>query len=316
MANLKITAKDGKILSINVPEGTDPSQYDSVVDDVMRDYESKQVPSTLQETGTMPNLPQSPVGVPGGVAQPMGIGSTRLTGPAPTPQYEMDQAGQALAEDIGATGHPILGAAVGTAFQMSPDIALGALPGMKAAKALGKSATPIVKRASKLFAARSPKVVGAEIEAVERAAGARPSSILKETLPKVGRTADKARVEIDRIARTLDRAKEKGADLSSKWLLRQKDRLGLILDKYIPKPGEVSQAGRSLGQDAVAKASKIKEMISQSLGKKIPERVPLAEEFAAGMTREKALKKAGQGVPNIIRKPFQATKDIRGYLFK
>src|SRR4029077_20459716 len=51
MASLKIQAPDGKTLSINVPEGTDPSQYDAIVDDVMKDYTSQENPSKLGSFG-------------------------------------------------------------------------------------------------------------------------------------------------------------------------------------------------------------------------------------------------------------------------
>lgn len=51
MATLNIQAPDGKTLAIDVPEGTDPSQYDSIVDDVMKDYTSQNVPSELGSFG-------------------------------------------------------------------------------------------------------------------------------------------------------------------------------------------------------------------------------------------------------------------------
>lgn len=38
MAILNITAPDGKSLKINVPQGTDPSQYDTIVEEVVADY--------------------------------------------------------------------------------------------------------------------------------------------------------------------------------------------------------------------------------------------------------------------------------------
>lgn len=41
MANLRIEAPDGKTLVIPVPEGTDPSQYDTIVDDVVAHYKSE-----------------------------------------------------------------------------------------------------------------------------------------------------------------------------------------------------------------------------------------------------------------------------------
>lgn len=53
MPKLKINAPDGKVLRIDVPEGTTPDQYDSLVDDVLQDYESSQVetPGALKSAG-------------------------------------------------------------------------------------------------------------------------------------------------------------------------------------------------------------------------------------------------------------------------
>lgn len=48
MANLRIEAPDGKTLVIPVPEGTDPSQYDSIVDDVVNHYKSEMDPRYLE----------------------------------------------------------------------------------------------------------------------------------------------------------------------------------------------------------------------------------------------------------------------------
>lgn len=45
MATLNINAPDGKILKINVPEGTDPSKYDSIVEEVMSDYTKNAAPA-------------------------------------------------------------------------------------------------------------------------------------------------------------------------------------------------------------------------------------------------------------------------------
>jgi hypothetical protein len=43
MATLKIQAPDGKTLRISVPEGTNPAEYDKIVDDVITDYSGKSV---------------------------------------------------------------------------------------------------------------------------------------------------------------------------------------------------------------------------------------------------------------------------------
>lgn len=61
MPKLKINAPDGKVLRIDVPEGTSPDQYDALVDDVLADYETSQVetPGALKSgaLGVMSGIP-------------------------------------------------------------------------------------------------------------------------------------------------------------------------------------------------------------------------------------------------------------------
>lgn len=61
MAKLKINAPDGKTLTVDVAEGTDPTQYDSIVDDVLSDYQRSNVesPGTLESgaRGLMSGIP-------------------------------------------------------------------------------------------------------------------------------------------------------------------------------------------------------------------------------------------------------------------
>lgn len=185
--------------------------------------------------------------------------------------------------------------------------------GKPVAKA-GVGVTKAGVKLAKLGNVRPTEVVGKEIEALERASGARAKDFLKEQLPKVGKTVEKARTDIDKIGATLAKAQEKGIDLSAKWVTRQKDRVGLILDKFLPKPGEVTQAGRSLGQDAIKKASQIKEILSQKLGGKLPERIPLAKEFAKGKQKE-AVMKALEQVP-IVGRPIKTIRKMGKILEK
>lgn len=61
MAKLKINAPDGKVLRVEIPEGTTPDQYDSMVEEVLADYETSQVetPGTLKSgaLGLMSGIP-------------------------------------------------------------------------------------------------------------------------------------------------------------------------------------------------------------------------------------------------------------------
>ncbi len=61
MPKLKINAPDGKTIRIDVPQGSTPDQYDSIVDDVLADYAASKVesPGTLKSgaLGVMSGVP-------------------------------------------------------------------------------------------------------------------------------------------------------------------------------------------------------------------------------------------------------------------
>lgn len=71
MARLKINAPDGEVLRIDIPEGTDPSQYDAMVDEVLKDYEMSNI-----ETGTLESGARGVMsGIPGATALVSGVQS-------------------------------------------------------------------------------------------------------------------------------------------------------------------------------------------------------------------------------------------------
>jgi hypothetical protein len=78
----------------------------------------------------------------------------------------------------------------------------------------------------------------------------------------------------------------------------------LILDKFVPKPGEVTSSVTNIGKDAVAKASQLKDTIAQKLAEKVPERAGLAKEYALSMKKKALLKnlakKAGIGAGSSV----------------
>lgn len=61
MAKLKINAPDGKVIRVDIPEGTSPDKYDSMVEEVLADYESSKVetPGALKSgaLGVMSGIP-------------------------------------------------------------------------------------------------------------------------------------------------------------------------------------------------------------------------------------------------------------------
>lgn len=203
-------------------------------------------------------------------------------GAAEVPYTTGQQAGaevaQRIAEEGGKAGFPKLGAAAGTAAYALPrtaQIATEAAIGAKGIKSVGAGA----KQA--LFKRSLPKI-GVQIEAVEKAAGARLPG-LRQPLVQVARTPDKARVEIDAIAKTLNKKQ------SPKQLLESHDKLKLILKKFTKN----QNAKDNLGSDAVAKASRVQKAVSEKLNKAIKARAPLSKEYSETFARKELLKKIG-----------------------
>ena len=109
MATLKAQAPDGKTLSIDVPDGTDPNHYAALVDDVMSHYTSSDSASTGSQWSDLPGnalqgLKEAPQTAQGLGA--MAAAGTDLTSPTALAR----SAGQAL------TGTPIADTPTGQAF--------------------------------------------------------------------------------------------------------------------------------------------------------------------------------------------------------
>jgi len=162
---------------------------------------------------------------------------------------------------------------------VSPETVALELTGATAVKAL----KPVAKLA---FAPRLAKA-GKAIEAVEHAAGARKAG---DSLVKVGRTAEKARGEIDRIASTIEKFAASEKKPTARFLARQNDRLRLILDKFTKNPS----ARDNLGKDAVQKASRVKEIISKELNASVPGRPEAAQAFKYSKKRSEVIQALGK----------------------
>ena len=160
---------------------------------------------------------------------------------------------------------------------------------------LGGKALQGAGKVAKVAFAPSLAKSGAAVGEAEIAAGARlPRAV--EKLATVGRTAEKARGEIDKIGKTLENLAEQKAQPTARYLTRQKDRLSLILNKF----GKNNNAKDQIGQDAFVKASAIKKRIVDALNAQIPERVGPASQYAAGKTREKIVR----GAVSAAKKAF------------
>jgi hypothetical protein len=113
MTTLHVQAPDGKTLNIPVPDGTDPSKYDSIVDDVMKDYTANN-PGTPEGPGMLKSGALGLMsGVPGAEAAVSGVES------ALDPKTTYAQAHQGLEDqkDAAWNAHPVAyGAGKGAGF--------------------------------------------------------------------------------------------------------------------------------------------------------------------------------------------------------
>lgn len=69
MAKLKINTPDGQVLRVDIPEGTDPSQYDTIASDVLKDYEMSNIETSTLEAGARGIMS----GIPGATAAVSGL---------------------------------------------------------------------------------------------------------------------------------------------------------------------------------------------------------------------------------------------------
>lgn len=69
MAKLKINAPDGQVLRVDIPEGTSPDQYDTLANDVLKDYEMSNIETGTLEAGARGVMS----GIPGATAVVSGL---------------------------------------------------------------------------------------------------------------------------------------------------------------------------------------------------------------------------------------------------
>lgn len=136
MPKLKINAPDGKVIRVDVPEGSTPDQYDSIVEDVLKDYEMSNI-----ETGTLESGARGVMsGIPGATALVSGIEAMG------DKTYEETRRANELESDKAWEEHPVAygtgktAGMVGTALALPASIpaavGVGAASGIDAAKSL------------------------------------------------------------------------------------------------------------------------------------------------------------------------------------
>lgn len=210
MPKLNITAKDGKTLKINIPEGTDPGQYDSIVDDVMADYEGQSAPTVSPEIQKQQDLIDR--------LKRSGIDPTTI-GPQETKLKFMKEGrelplslqadpfqtlGERATTALGEQGvNPYISAGVGTTIAMAPDIATSLPIKMGAVKALqpiGNKTASVASRIGRAFTgptAEEAKLAAGELrrgfqKTAERAATETGEKLISEASQSLAQAKEKA----------------------------------------------------------------------------------------------------------------------------
>lgn len=310
MAKLRIQAPDGKTLVIEA--GDDPSQYDSIVDDVMQDYTSKapqpeQPKQSAMDVGmglTKRAMQNSPMELLGNVAPALA-------------QKGADVLGEKGAEAMAQSGmDPRLAAAAGTGVQMAPDVLMSLLPGeaaMKNAPAIGRglknvgrairgagegivegpatkqlgilrntaSELPVEKLAKEGMIEETRKVASSAIEKAREAAG----------VPQ--KLHDVSSVDVNSFANMMKTLEPRTKNL--KTLLGLRDRADAVIRGGVDETQRAFiRRGMTKLDDAIAKSSKTGEKIAAAY-----------KQYGEVMT-------AGEDVPgDILKKRVATSKEVR-----
>lgn len=178
---------------------------------------------------------------------------------AKLPFQLLDRAGEATAEKIGEKGYPITGAALGTAIQMAPDIALGA--------------QGIAKRAA----------LGAAVESAGKTA-LKPVARATGFVKKVGKaltdlSPEEARIQAQQLQRTFKKGvKTQAAAEEGTKRLRTAEKVAAddtnklqqhVQETLAPAKKQVSKGTKklkSLPEEQLAKKKKLEELEQQAKG--------------------------------------------------
>lgn len=168
MAKLKVNAPDGQVLRIDIPEGTDPSQYDAMAEEVLKDYEMSNI-----ETGTLESGARGLMsGIPGATAAVSGIQALG------DKTYEETRRANELESDKAWEEHPVaygtgktagmVGTALAVPASIPGAIGVGAAAGLDAASKPSDMIEEGIKGAAMggAFGAAGEKVVAPAVNAL------------------------------------------------------------------------------------------------------------------------------------------------------
>ena len=234
-------------------------------------------------------MPQSPVAVPGTI--PSGLPQTPI-GPGskfPNP-LNMEEPITRMTEDIAKSGiDPRIAAGIGTIYSLGAEQAPFAIPGMQAAKPVGKATTAAIKKGSKFITAPGMKRAGQLLGEAEEAAGIAVSPI-NEALPR----ARKALIETLKGWEPLAEASVKELrSLGGESLNIFRKQAGDILD-FLNVAKMNKSPKQLLTKSEIALVSKIKDKVTQALSQEVPKVGQAIEDFATSARRKALLKTLGK----------------------
>lgn len=290
MATLKIQAPDGKTLRINVPEGTDPAQYEQIVDDVMKDYSpTAQELAPVLDTGlramTGSFSPLPPMILPQGAAE--------------IPYTTGEQAGSMVAEKAVEAGVPPALATVGYTIPAAAKIALessiGGFGGKEVAKGIVKVAPAVLK---------STKRLGAELgETMAESGLKRAPEMLGEprTRTAIIEFVDAMRGLKDKPTKVLQQTFE------PQGLVQKYDEIGRVLDYLnVAKQRAPKQV---VSSSVVQELSALKSKFGKAISETAPEVGKKMGELGTAMKRNQLIK----SMANVANPLWWAKKAARGF---
>lgn len=244
------------------------------------------------------SAPTAPPKQPDWMNEP-GLQDVSLT---PITEPDLKQAGEDTAESLGKKGHPILGAAAGTAVQMAPDLIMtaatmgggnAAVQGAKELPAAAEGAAPLVRKGAGMLSKLARVISGpGKAEAGEAIAAAERAGGISQTLPELKTLGQELGMKNATPRQYVQRLLEKVSDgsindLPVQKLAEHEEQIGRLLDKE-PQGflGRMLNNDKSqLGKKGVALASKTRAAVSDAINEQVPGRASALADYGAAKTR-------------------------------
>jgi hypothetical protein len=288
MSTISINTPDGSVLNLNAPDGATPEQIHSAAQMAVSHYVQNSKP-TMNPDGFLNQLKMA--------------GRAFLGGSQPDPTNNVVQAGaNKTGEDIATSKlgqkFPEVGAGIGTAVQMSPDLlSLMAIPGARNAAQAGD-----LGMVGRVISGPGASEAGEAMGAAEKAVGINNDIVptLKDVSSNLGlRTANSKQY----LNALMERLKS-GEEMGPQSLSQHHKMIAELLTKEPSALAQTLGLPSKLGKPAVAQAAKINKMLVERLNSVTPGRAAEAANYAAAMFRNKIYKGAAGAAVSYYGSPL------------